>query len=77
VFASSSSVYGVNPNLPWKEDDKVLMPISPYASTKLSTELLGHVYSRLFLEFVSSDYAFLLYLARDSAPIWRYTNSPR
>ena len=48
VFASSSSVYGVNPNLPWKEDDKVLMPISPYASTKLSTELLGHVYSRLF-----------------------------
>lgn len=77
VFASSSSVYGVNPNLPWKEDDKVLMPISPYASTKLSTELLGHVYSRLFLEFVSSDYAFLLYLARDSALIWRYTNSPR
>ena len=48
VFASSSSVYGVNPNVPWREEDHVLMPISPYASTKVSGELLGHVYSRLF-----------------------------
>jgi UDP-glucuronate 4-epimerase len=48
VFASSSSVYGVNPNVPWREDDGVLLPISPYASTKVSGELLGHVYSRLF-----------------------------
>jgi UDP-glucuronate 4-epimerase len=48
LFASSSSVYGVNPNVPWSEDDKVLMPISPYASTKISGELLGHVYSHLF-----------------------------
>ncbi|HEX8848350.1 MAG TPA: NAD-dependent epimerase/dehydratase family protein [Gemmatimonadaceae bacterium] len=48
VFASSSSVYGVNPNVPWSEEDHGLMPISPYASTKVSGELLGHVYSRLF-----------------------------
>lgn len=48
VFASSSSVYGVNPNVPWREDDHVLMPISPYASTKVSGELLGHVYSHLY-----------------------------
>jgi UDP-glucuronate 4-epimerase len=48
VFASSSSVYGVNPNVPWREEDTVLMPISPYASTKVSCELLGHVYSHLF-----------------------------
>lgn len=48
VFASSSSVYGVNPNVPWREDDHVLKPISPYASTKVSGELLGHVYSHLF-----------------------------
>ena len=48
VFASSSSVYGVNPRVPWREDDPVLLPISPYASTKVSGELLGHVYSRLF-----------------------------
>lgn len=48
VFASSSSVYGVNPNTPWEESDHVLMPISPYASTKVSGELLGHVYSHLY-----------------------------
>lgn len=48
IFASSSSVYGVNPNVPWREDDSVLMPISPYASTKISGELLGHVYSHLY-----------------------------
>lgn len=48
VFASSSSVYGKNPNVPWKEDDAVLQPISPYASTKVSGELLGHVYSHLY-----------------------------
>ena len=48
VFASSSSVYGINDNTPWSEDDYVLKPISPYASTKVSGELLGHVYSHLF-----------------------------
>lgn len=48
VFASSSSVYGVNPNVPWREDDCVLMPISPYAATKVAGELLGHVYSHLY-----------------------------
>ena len=47
VFASSSSVYGVNDHYPWKEDEK-LMPISPYAMTKLSGEMLGYVYSKLF-----------------------------
>ena len=54
VFASSSSVYGVNPDVPWREDDHVLLPISPYASTKVSGELLGHVYSHLFgIRFVA------------------------
>jgi UDP-glucuronate 4-epimerase len=48
VFGSSSSVYGVNPRVPWSEDDFVLQPISPYASTKISGELLGHVYSYLY-----------------------------
>ncbi|MGJ8638328.1 MAG: GDP-mannose 4,6-dehydratase [Opitutaceae bacterium] len=48
VFASSSSVYGVNPNVPWSEADAVLKPISPYASTKVSCELMGHVYSHLY-----------------------------
>jgi len=54
VFASSSSVYGVNPNVPWRETDHVLLPISPYASTKVSGELIGHVYSHLYdLRFVA------------------------
>ena len=48
VFASSSSVYGINKNVPWKESDGLLFPISPYASTKISGELLGHVYSHLY-----------------------------
>ena len=48
IFTSSSSVYGINPNTPWKESDRVLLPISPYASTKVSGELLGHVYSHLY-----------------------------
>jgi UDP-glucuronate 4-epimerase len=47
VFASSSSVYGVNDHYPWKEDEQ-LLPISPYAMTKLAGEMLGHVYSKLF-----------------------------
>jgi len=47
VFASSSSVYGTNPNVPWREDEP-LVPISPYASTKLSCEFMGHVYSHLY-----------------------------
>jgi UDP-glucuronate 4-epimerase len=54
VFGSSSSVYGVNPRVPWREDDSVLLPISPYASTKISGELLGHVYSHLYgIRFVA------------------------
>jgi len=54
VFASSSSVYGMNPRVPWSEDDHVLLPISPYAGTKVSGELLGHVYSHLYgMRFVA------------------------
>lgn len=54
VFASSSSVYGINKNIPWQESDGLLYPISPYASTKISAELMGHVYSHLYnIRFVS------------------------
>ncbi len=54
VFASSSSVYGVSPDVPWREESSVLRPISPYASTKVSGELLGHVYSHLYgIRFVA------------------------
>ena len=47
VFASSSSVYGANAKLPWKETDNVDHPISLYAATKKSNELMAHVYSHL------------------------------
>jgi len=54
VFASSSSVYGVNKRVPWSESDQVLLPISPYAGTKVSGELMGHVYAHLFdMRFVA------------------------
>jgi UDP-glucuronate 4-epimerase len=48
IFASSSSVYGVDPKVPWSEAEAGLKPISPYAATKVSGELLGHVYSHLY-----------------------------
>lgn len=48
VFSSSSSVYGVNPNIPWKENDKELMPVSPYASSKIAGEWLGKTYTQLY-----------------------------
>jgi len=47
VYASSSSVYGVNAKLPWSEEDRVDQPISLYAATKKANELMAHVYSHL------------------------------
>jgi UDP-glucuronate 4-epimerase len=47
VFGSSSSVYGINRKLPFAEDDEVNQPISPYATTKRSGELLGFNYHHL------------------------------
>jgi len=48
VYASSSSVYGNNPKQPWSEADNVDHPISFYAATKKSNELMAHSYSHLF-----------------------------
>ncbi|MGH8733741.1 MAG: NAD-dependent epimerase/dehydratase family protein, partial [Burkholderiales bacterium] len=48
VFASSSSVYGANRELPWSESQNVDHPVSLYAATKKSNELLAHTYSHLF-----------------------------
>ncbi len=48
IFASSSSVYGNNKTLPFSESDSVDYPISPYAATKKSGELLCNVYSHLY-----------------------------
>lgn len=48
VFASSSSVYGLSPRLPWREDDPVDCPISPYAVTKRMGELLCYNYNHIY-----------------------------
>ena len=48
VYASSSSVYGMNKKIPYSVDDKVDNPISLYAATKKSNELLAHSYSKLY-----------------------------
>lgn len=48
VYASSSSVYGSNKKVPYSTDDKVENPVSLYAATKKSDELLAHAYSKLY-----------------------------
>ena len=48
VYASSSSVYGGNTKVPFSTDDKVDNPVSLYAATKKSNELLAHAYSKLY-----------------------------
>lgn len=48
VYASSSSVYGGNKKIPFSTDDKVDTPVSLYAATKKSNELLAHAYSKLY-----------------------------
>lgn len=48
VFASSSSVYGTNPKMPFSVDDRVDHPVSLYAATKKANELMAHTYSHLY-----------------------------
>lgn len=48
VFASSSSVYGLNQKVPYQEEDQVDTPVSLYAATKKSNELMAHCYSKLY-----------------------------
>jgi len=47
IFASSSSVYGINKNIPWSENDLGLNPISPYASSKIACENILKTYSNI------------------------------
>lgn len=48
VYASSSSVYGMNDKVPYSEDDEVKTPVSIYAATKKSNELMAHAYGKLY-----------------------------
>ena len=48
VYASSSSVYGLNEKVPFSEDDVVVSPVSLYAASKKSNELMAHAYAKLY-----------------------------
>ena len=48
VYASSSSVYGTNKKVPYSTEDKADNPVSLYAATKKSNELMAHAYSKLY-----------------------------
>jgi nucleoside-diphosphate-sugar epimerase len=61
VFASSSSVYGGSKDVPFKETDPVMRPVSPYAATKRMNELQAHVYSHIYGVHVSMLRFFTVY----------------
>lgn len=61
VFASSSSVYGGSKDVPFKEIDPVMRPVSPYAATKRMNELQAHVYSHIYGVNVSMLRFFTVY----------------
>lgn len=61
VFASSSSVYGNNPKVPFAETDAVDTPISAYAATKRSAELIAHTYAHLFGQSIACLRFFTVY----------------
>jgi UDP-glucuronate 4-epimerase len=64
TIASSSSVYGVNSNVPFSESDPIFQPISPYAASKLACEALGHVYHHIYGLDVAMLRFFTVYGAR-------------
>lgn len=69
VYASSSSVYGSNKKVPYSTEDKVDNPVSLYAATKKSNELMAHAYSKLY-NIPSTGLRFLRYMDRQDARIW-------
>ncbi len=64
IFASSSSVYGNSPKVPFSETDNVDFPISPYAATKKACELMAYTYHHLFKMDITCLRFFTVYGAR-------------
>ncbi len=77
VFASSSSVYGANRELPFSEGDAVDHPVSFYAATKRANELMAHSYAHLFALPVTALRYFTVYgpWGRPDMAIWRFTDA--
>ena len=76
LFASSSSIYGNNPKVPFSEYDRVDHPISPYAASKKSGELLCHVYYHLYNFDITCLRFFTVYgpRQRPDLAIHKFTN---
>ena len=77
IYASSSSVYGGNDKVPFEEHDRVDTPISLYAATKRSNELMAHAYSHLF-GFVTTGLRFFTVYGpwgRPDMAMWLFTEA--
>ncbi len=77
VFASSSSVYGANREVPFSEADPVDHPVSLYAATKRANELMAHSYAHLFALPVTALRYFTVYgpWGRPDMAIWKFTDA--
>ena len=77
IYASSSSVYGGNKKIPFKESDNVDHPISLYAATKKSNELIAHTYSHLFQLPTTGLRFFTVYgpWGRPDMALYKFTDS--
>ena len=76
VYASSSSVYGTNNKIPYSEEDKVDTPVSLYAATKKSNELMAHTYSKIYNLPTTGLRFFTVYgpYGRPDMAYFRFTN---
>ena len=77
IYASSSSVYGVSPDLPLKVEQRVDLPISLYAATKKSNELMSEAYSHLYRVPLTGLRFFTVYgpWGRPDMAVWKFTKS--
>ncbi|AKX45633.1 protein CapI [Thiopseudomonas alkaliphila] len=77
VYASSSSVYGMNDKIPFSEEDQVDNPVSLYAATKKSNELMAHSYSKLYQIPVTGLRFFTVYgpAGRPDMAPWLFTEA--
>ncbi len=77
LYASSSSVYGGNTALPFRESDPVRRPISLYAATKRANELMAHTYAHLFGLPATGLRFFTVYgpWGRPDMAYWRFTEA--
>lgn len=77
VYASSSSVYGMNDKIPFSEDDQVDNPVSLYAATKKSNELMAHSYAKLYNLPVTGLRFFTVYgpAGRPDMAPWLFTEA--